>query len=104
MGTTRYYTMTDLSPTAQAVVNAAVEVTGYGKETWLLKARVAAALEAAADQVVPEEEDLNPVDAWSVEDWNHMNITRYQREETRRQLLAIAAELRPTTTQENRNA
>jgi hypothetical protein len=45
--------MTDLSPVAQALVNAAVAVTGYGKETQLLKDRLAAALEALADQVTP---------------------------------------------------
>jgi hypothetical protein len=54
---------------------------------------LAAALRAAADQVVPEEPEPNPLKAWSVEDWNHMNITKYQREECRRQLLAIADEL-----------
>ena len=75
--------MTDLSPTAQAVVNAAVEVTGYGKETWLLKARVAAALEAVADEVVPPD----PCG-------NDCCIT--QCEQIRHELLAIAAELRGT--------
>ena len=89
--------MTELSPIAQEIINAAVEAGGgYGQATPVLYARVAAALQAVADRVVPEEEDLNPLDAWSVEDWNHMNITRYQREETRRQLLAIAAEMRGT--------
>jgi hypothetical protein len=55
---------------------------------------IAGALCAAADQVVPEEPELNPLKAWSLEDWNHMNATKYQREECRRQLLAIAAELK----------
>ena len=57
------------------------------------KRGIAAALRAAADQVVPEEPELNPLKAWSVEDWNHMSATKYQREECRRKLLAIAAEL-----------
>jgi len=39
--------MTDLSPAAQAAVNAAVEAGGgYGKATPVLRARLAAALEA----------------------------------------------------------
>lgn len=38
----------DLSPSAQAIVNAAVDVTGYGKETPLLKKRIAASLRTAA--------------------------------------------------------
>ncbi len=86
--------MTDLSPAAQAVLDAFLgdcENTGLQMDD--LRENVAAALKAAADQVVPEEPELNPLKAWSVEDWNHMNITKYQREECRRQLLAIAAEL-----------
>lgn len=43
--------MTDFSPAAQAVINAAVAVTEYGKETPLLCARIAAALRAAADHL-----------------------------------------------------
>ena len=42
-----------LSPAAQAVLNAAEAVSEYGKATPLMKARLAAALRAAADQVVP---------------------------------------------------
>jgi hypothetical protein len=46
--------MTDLSPAVQAIVNAAVEAGGgYGRATLTLHARLAAALRAAADQVVP---------------------------------------------------
>ena len=89
--------MTDLSPTAQAVLDAVASQLEGG---WIspefipYEARkIAAALRAAADQVVPEESDPDPIKAWSIDDWNHMNITRYQREETRRELLAIAAEL-----------
>ena len=88
--------MTDLSPAALAVRDAAEKETDL--DFRFAPAIAASALEAVADQVVPEEEGLNPVNAWNVEDWNHMNITRYQREETRRQLLAIAAELRGDTT------
>jgi hypothetical protein len=87
--------MTDLSPQAQAVLDAAfsaywsAEQEAPNDEGMI----AAAALRAAADQVVPEEPELNPLKAWSVEDWNHMNATKYQREECRRQLFAIAAEL-----------
>jgi hypothetical protein len=42
--------MTNLSPAAQAVLNAAEAVSEYGKATPLMKARLAAALRAAADQ------------------------------------------------------
>ncbi len=78
--------MTDLSPAAQYIVNAAVESGGgYGRATPVLYARLAAALRAAADQVVPEETWLRtkePCYAYYC-----------QRSITRRQLLAIADEL-----------
>ena len=45
--------MVELSPAAQAIVNAVEDVSGYGRATSLMKARMAAALRAAADQVVP---------------------------------------------------
>jgi hypothetical protein len=80
--------MANLSPAAQAVLNTVREICPAPADEI-----AAAALRAAADQVVPEEPDLNPVGAWSTYDWNHMNATKYQREESRRQLLAIAAEL-----------
>lgn len=44
--------MPELSPAAQAVINAAVEAGGgYGRATPVLHARLAAALRAAADEV-----------------------------------------------------
>jgi hypothetical protein len=44
--------MSDLSPTAQSVINAAVEAGGgYGRATPVLHARIAAALRAAAVQM-----------------------------------------------------
>jgi len=47
--------MTDLSPAAQAIVNAAVEAGGgYGRATPVLHARLAAALRAAADLLSAE--------------------------------------------------
>jgi hypothetical protein len=45
--------MTNLSPAAQSVINAAVEAGGgYGRATPVLHARIAAALRAATDQLV----------------------------------------------------
>jgi hypothetical protein len=87
--------MTDLSPATQAVLDAANGAQSYGPDDCLNESRwiAAAAIRAAADQVLPEEPELNPLKAWSVEDWNYMNITKYQREECRRNLLTIAAEL-----------
>jgi len=81
--------MTELSPAAQSVIDAYIYV-DCGTPSY---ACVAAALRAAADQVVPEEPELDPLKAWSIEDWNHMSATKYQREECRRNFLAIAAEL-----------
>jgi hypothetical protein len=71
--------MNELSPAAQEVVNAAVGVTEYGKETPLLCARIAAALRAAADQVMPKEDDPSG-------DWTDIDEARFQ-------LLSIATEL-----------
>ena len=82
--------MADLSPKTQAVLDAVCNNTEPDCDTQHI---IAAALRAAADQVVPEKPEPNPLEAWSIEDWNHMNATKYQREESRRQLLAIADEL-----------
>ena len=84
--------MTDLSPAAQAVLNA------YRDESWTPdeedngkyykfshKAGMAAALRAAADQVVPEEPLYGGDQRWQYE--------RDARQESRKKLLAIAAEL-----------
>lgn len=78
--------MIDLSPAAQAVLNAAEAVSEYGKATPLMKARLAAALVAAADQVVP-------VRAWHESD-NDAAWERHQMSVIiNRRILAIAAEL-----------
>jgi hypothetical protein len=89
--------MTDLSPQAQAVMDAYLRAPVDNRLS-SVRQKLAAALLAAADQVVPEEPELNPVEAWSIEDWNHMNATKHQREESRRRFLTIAAELDGTTT------
>ena len=78
--------MTELSPQAQKIANAVAEVSGYGKEIWLLKARIAAALEAVADRgecvEIVTAPGFHEIDA----------VLRVS------DILAIAAELRGTTT------
>ena len=75
--------MTKLSPAAQAVLNAVEAVSEYGKATPLMKARLAAALWAAADQVVPSD---------AMEPRNHIPMA-LECQRIRAELLAIAAEL-----------
>jgi|OpeIllAssembly_1097287.scaffolds.fasta_scaffold40968_4 hypothetical protein len=78
--------MTDLSPAAQYIVNAAVESGGgYGRATPVLHARLAAALRAAAEIVAP----------LSYEDvWTDGRILQYEKHDSvREKLLAIADEL-----------
>ena len=70
-----------LSPAAQAVLDAAINVA----ESPDAEAIVAAVLEAAADQVVPEEPLYGGDQRWMFE--------RDTRQESRKKLLAIAAEL-----------
>ena len=76
--------MTDLSPAAQAVLDA-FAADNYG--VWLEgdPERLAAALRAAADQVVPEEPLYGGDQRWMYE--------RDTRQASRKKLLAIAAEL-----------
>jgi hypothetical protein len=83
--------MTELSPQAQAVKDAVLAL--YSDEKvrkfgWQLDVRtVAAALRAAADQVVPTEMDLPPI----APDLGHFR--QHERRLTRQRLLAIADEL-----------
>jgi hypothetical protein len=88
--------MTELSPAAQAVLDA------YWKSPWDPSLQhedryaIAAALRAAADQVVPEEpapKGMRPAG----EVYSAREIKRQQRQDIRAQLLAIAAELRGIT-------
>jgi hypothetical protein len=86
--------MTDLSPAAQAVLDAANGAQCYGPDDCLNESRwvAAAVLRAAADQVVPDE--LAPTGMRPAGDvYSSREIRRGQRQETRSQLLAIAAEL-----------
>jgi len=71
-----------LSPAAQAVVDAAITGRGY------LQPAIAAALRAAADQVVPEEPLYGGDQRWMFE--------RDARQACRKKFLAIAAELEGT--------
>ena len=72
--------MTDLSPAAQAVMDA------FYRAPVDNKLSVAAALRAAADQVVPEEPEGGMAPRWI-------------RQSIRRQFLAIAAELKTSATE-----
>jgi len=74
--------VTNLSPAAQAILDASNLLPG--KDSYLI---LAAALRAAADQVVPVEMDLPPI----APDLGHFR--QHERRLTRQRLLAIAAEL-----------
>ena len=85
--------MTDLSPAAQAVLDAALQ---YEINPECYSREIAAvALEAAADQVVPKE--------WpTIEDYNEYEQgVAAAHIKCRNQILAIAAELRGNTAQED---
>jgi hypothetical protein len=98
--------MPELSPAAQAVRIASFFsfCEAAEKETDLdfrcAPAIAAAALEAVADQVVPFEKAPDPVPAHGQETFlRSLDLERLdQRQHTRTQLLAIAAELRGDTT------
>ena len=81
--------MTDLSPQAQTVLDAANKVSSYGPDDCLNESRwiAAAALRAAADQVAPETPHSEPDDPEMLKGiWD-------ERRTIRAELLAIAAEL-----------
>jgi hypothetical protein len=87
--------MTDqpIHPAAQVVYNAVLEICPAPADEI-----AAAALRAAADQVVPEEADLSPLPPTHEMIENPLHSLEYevavlQRQETRLQFLAIAAEL-----------
>jgi hypothetical protein len=80
--------MTDLSPAAAAVL-AAVE--DHGK--FVYRNLAAAALRAAADQVVPEGPKPSANSDYHLMNWTKSLDQYYQRQSTRDQLLTIAAEL-----------
>ena len=83
---------TQLSPAAQSVLDAFT-----GNDTihglHLMTPRLAAALRAAADQVVPDERIPSGNSAYHLMNWTKSLDQYYQRQQTRDELLAIAAEL-----------
>lgn len=82
--------MTSLSPQAQAVLDAAFTLADNLYRDVTETEMIAAALRAAADQVVPEQE-IEDVPGRFVNGCCHS-----QRQNTRAELLAIAAELEAT--------
>jgi hypothetical protein len=79
--------MADLSPAAQAVLDATL---GEGCVSWRDRRRIAAAaLRAAADQVVPDEPDYMRAAVTSTDWWD-------KHDSIRSELLALATELDPT--------
>ena len=85
--------MTELSPAAQAVLDAANGASSHGPDDCLNESRwiAAAALRAAADQVVP---DNGSEDPYEDNEWE------LACSEKRSELLAIAAELDPPPSDE----
>jgi len=82
--------MTDLSPAAQAALDAADAVLEQGSApTWLVARGIAAALQAVADQVAPSD---------AMEPRNHIPMA-LECQRIRKELLAIAAELEGVTSQ-----
>jgi hypothetical protein len=75
--------MTELSPAAQAVMNACVDTPIH--INWATRFAAAAVLRAAADQVVPEEPLHGGDQRW---EWE-----RDARQSSRKKMLAIADEL-----------
>jgi hypothetical protein len=79
--------MTDLSPAAQAVLDAFLHTPGeVPMPMWDYGRDLAAALRAAADQVVPQRRKPMYADSWEESAWT-------AEQDTRADLLAIAAEL-----------
>ncbi len=81
--------MINLSPAAQAVLDAT------GRKTWYRNDDIAAALRAAADQVVPEQSEppCGESEPWP-QSYQLMADSKWeQRQQTRAELLAIVAEL-----------
>ena len=88
---------TPLSPAAQAVLDAYKEASDgrYIDGEWVQDhaGQVAAALRAAADQVVPETAKPSADSDYHLMNWSKSLDQYYQRQQTRAELLAIATEL-----------
>lgn len=91
-------TMTDstpLSPTAEAVWDSFCQVVeDHGPP----RLGLAAAFRAAADQVVPVQRKPSADSDYHLMNWTKSLDQYYQRQQTRAELLSIAAELDPTIT------
>jgi hypothetical protein len=86
--------MLELSPAAQAVINAAVEAGGgYGRATPVLHARLAAALRAAADQIVPWQPEPTEESVGPTVDFGYAWALFSKANDVRQELFAIADEL-----------
>ena len=85
--------MTELSPAAQAVVDALYMEELNGPQQLLALFHAAAALEAVADQVVPEQRKPSSDSDYHLMNWSKSLDQYYQRQQTRAELLAIADEL-----------
>ena len=83
-----------LSPVAQAVLDAADAVLEQADApTWLVARGMAAALRAAADQVVPWKPEPTEESIGPTIDFGYAWALFSQANDTRQELLAIAAEL-----------
>jgi hypothetical protein len=80
--------MTDLSPATQAIIDAS-NCAG----SRIVQLHIADALRAAADQVVPKGPKPSANSDYHLMNWTKSLDQYYQRQATRDQLLAIAAEL-----------
>ena len=86
--------MTKLSPAAQAIDDAANGACSYGDDVLNDSRQIAAAaLRAVADQVVPDEHRPSADKDYHLNNWSKHMDQYYQRQQTRVELLAIAAEL-----------
>lgn len=85
--------MAELSPTAQAVMIAATNGNTNVINDPVYRQCIAAALCAAADQVVPETAKPSADSDYHLMNWTKSLDQYYQRQQTRAELLAIATEL-----------
>jgi hypothetical protein len=87
--------MTNLSPAAASIVLAfddRYEICSMFNENWQEEC-LAAVLRAAADQVVPNGPKPSANSDYHLNNWTKSMDQYYQRQQTREELLAIAAEL-----------
>jgi hypothetical protein len=86
--------MTTFSPAAQAVLDAFLNTPGeVPMPMWDYGRDLAATLRAVADQVVPNGPKPSANSDYHLNNWTKSMDQYYQRQQTREELLAIAAEL-----------